>query len=313
MVCFDTVQEPEERVKIFHAVSGLKWDEEAEKAGKSRFLNVTNHLLSGALEVLIVFLILSIVLGYLYYRQLHLHGGGGKKIYLWNLISWFFVILSIVLVLFTINKSWFSYFGVYNKKQGVTTLSSNVGEPTIIGSSDTSLSNKTESANVELANGGTIQNTQETSSSTPPTNNTSQPNSTSNQIETNVQRTAANDVTKGIKNKYLNSTLRIAQNSYFRNKNKKQNSPTEPPQSNTVKQKNTNQDPELISSSLMTKREFVDYKNDTYCIDELETNSSGCVNIPFNTLFTVIVIAMVIGIIFDIFAIRRLAEKTEIP
>lgn len=313
MVCFDNVQEPEERAKIFHAVSGLKWDEEAEKAGKSRFLNVTNHLLYGALEVLIVFLILSIVLGYLYYRQIHLHGGGGKKIYLWNLISWFFVILSIVLVLFTINKSWFSYFGVYNKKQGVTTLSSNVGEPTIIGSSDTSLSNKTESANVELANGGTIQNTQETSSGTPPTNNTSQPNSTSNQIETNVQRTAANDVTKGIKNKYLNSTLRIAQNSYFRNKNKKQNSPTEPPQSNTVKQKNTNQDPELISSSLMTKREFVDYKNDTYCIDELETNSSGCVNIPFNTLFTVIVIAMVIGIIFDIFAIRRLAEKTEIP
>jgi hypothetical protein len=210
--------------------------------------------------------------------------------------------------LFTINKSWFSYFGVYNKKQGVTTLASNVGAPVIIGSSDTTLANKTESPNVELANGGTVQNTQASPSTT---QNSS--NSTTNQIETNLERTAANDATKDIKNKYLNSTLRIAQNSYFRNKNKKQNSQPETQQSNTVNQKKTDQDPEVVSSSFMTKRELIDYKNDTYCIDELETNSSGCVNVPFNTLFAVIVIAMIIGIIFDIFAIRRLAEKTEIP
>jgi hypothetical protein len=158
-----------------------------------------------------------------------------------------------------------------------------------------------------MANGGDIQNTQEN----PPSS--TQNNTTTNQVQTNVERTASNDAMKGIKNKYLNSTLRIAQNSYFRNKNKKQNSKPEAQQPKTVNQNNSNKESDLISSSFMTKREFVDYKNDTYCIDELETNSSGCVNIPFNTLFVVIVIAIVIGIAFDIFAIRRLAEKTEIP
>ena len=309
MVCFDNVQEPEDRAKIFHAVAGLKWDEEAEKAGKSRFLNVTNHLFWAAIEILIVFVILSIVLGVLYYRQLNLHGGGGKKIYAWNLIAWVFVILSIVLVLFTINKKSFSFFGVYNKKEGVTTLNSNVGEPVSIGNNDTSFSNKTEVGTVEIANGGNKQDVKE--SAPPKSQNNS--NSTANQVETNVERTAANDFNKGIKNKYLNSTLRIAQNSYFRNKNKKQNTQSDTQQTNTFKQSNSNNESDLISSSLMTKREFVDYKNDTYCIDELETNSSGCVNIPFNTLFVVIVIAIIIGILFDIFAIRRLAEKTEIP
>ena len=72
-------------------------------------------------------------------------------------------------------------------------------------------------------------------------------------------------------------------------------------------------DSEFIYSSPMTRKEFVDYKNDSYCIDELETNSSGCINIPFNTLFIVIFIAMIIGILFDILAIRRIAEKNEIP
>jgi spore germination protein YaaH len=309
MVCFDNVQEPEERAKIFHAVSGLKWDEEAEKEKKSRFLNVTNHLFRGALQVLSVFLILAIVLGFMYYRKITFQGGGGKTIYILCLINGFVLILCIVLLLFTINSKSFSFFGVYNKKDNVTTINSNVGEPVPVGSQDSTLSSKTDTTKAEIANGGSAQVSTNVEQTAP--RNSS--NSTSNQIQTNTERTAANDFNKGIKNKYLNSSLRIAQNSYFRNKNKKQNNPSPPSANQQVKQTPTNKEPEIVSSSFMTKREFVDYKNDTYCIDELETNSSGCVNIPFNTLFVVIVIAIIIGILFDILAIRRIVEKNEIP
>jgi hypothetical protein len=110
----------------------------------------------------------------------------------------------------------------------------------------------------------------------------------------------------------LNSSLRIVQNNYFKNKSNNKN-PNKP-----VEQKNENnqidqKEPGVLYSAPMTKSEYVDYINDTYCIDELENNSSGCVNIPFRTLIIVIVLAMIIGILFDIFAIRRIAQKNEIP
>jgi hypothetical protein len=180
--------------------------------------------------------------------------------------------------------------------------------PVSLGAHDSTLINSGDVTNVEIANGGILENN--TSNSKVDQNINTDNNSTSNQIKTNAERTAANDVTKSVKNKYLNSTLRIAQNSFFRNKAKKQNLNKQPDQkSKAIKSK----DSEFIYSSPMTRKEFVDYKNDSYCIDELETNSSGCINIPFNTLFIVIFIAMIIGILFDILAIRRIAEKNEIP
>jgi len=308
MVCFDNVEDPDERSLIFNSVSGLRWDEEAEKNHQSRFLFVTNRLLWAAVQICLFFFIAIIVLGYLYYRKVNLHAGGGKTIYILNLIAWFLWILSIVLVLYTLNSKSFYFFGVYNKKENVTTISSNNAAPVSLGAHDSTLINSADKTNVEIANGGILENN--TSNSKVDQNINTDNNSTSNQIKTNAERTAANDVTKSVKNKYLNSTLRIAQNSFFRNKAKKQNLKKQPDKKNeAIKSK----DSEFIYSSPMTRKEFVDYKNDSYCIDELETNSSGCINIPFNTLFIVIFIAMIIGILFDILAIRRITEKNEIP
>lgn len=314
MVCFDNIEDPEERAIIFNCVSGLKWDEEAEKNHQSRFLYVTNHLFYAAGEVCLFFLLLIIVLGYIYYRKINFQAGGGKTIYIWNLIVWFLWILSIVLVLYTLNSKNFYFFGVYNKKENVTTISSNAGAPVSIGAHDSTLINSSDTTKIETANGGKIDNKIQEKTEKGSGGN----NNTANQIEINAERTAANDATRKVKNKYLNSTLRIAQNSFFRNKSKKQNlnkkvEPTEEPKVEPKDEIIRSRESGDIYSSPMTKREFVDYKNDTYCIDELETNSSGCINIPFNTLFIVIFIAMIIGIAFDILAIRRIAEKNEIP
>ena len=187
-------------------------------------------------------------------------------------------------------------------------MSSNVGVPTSIGVHDSSSLNTNDTINsVESANGGVVNNTT-------PQNNTqnSNTNNTTNQIETNAQRTAANDITKNIKDKYLNSSLRIVQNDYFKNKNNKKAPNKSDDQINENKQIEQ-KEAGVIYSTPMTKKEFVDYINDTYCIDELESNSSGCINIPFRTLIIVIVLAMIVGILFDIFAIRRIAQKNEIP
>jgi spore germination protein YaaH len=307
MVCFDNIQDPEERAEIFNSVSGLNWDKEAEKNKQSRFLYVTNHLFRGATQICIFFIICSVILGVFYYRKINVQGGGGKTIYIWNLISWFFVIYSLVLVLFTSNSKWFSFFGIYNKKDNVVTLNSNGNKPVYIGSHDSILMNSNDTSNsVELANGGKDNNTSQNSLQNANASNTK------NQIETNAERTAANDATKNIKNKYLNSTLRIAQNDFFKNKSNKKTT------NKSVEQNNENiqidqKESGIIYSSPMTKKDLVDYINDTYCIDELETNTSGCINIPFRTLIIVIVLAMIIGILFDIFAIRRIAQKNEIP
>jgi len=309
MVCFDNIQDPEERAEIFNCVSGLNWDVEAEKKKQSRFLYVTNHLFWGATQICIFFIACSVILGIFYYRKINIEGGGGKKIYIWNLISWFFVIYSLVLVLFTSNSKWVKFFGVYNKNQDIITMSSNVGSPTSIGVHDSSSLNTSDTINsVESANGGVVNNT--TSQNNSQNSNTN--NNTANQIETNAQRTAANDITKNIKDKYLNSSLRIVQNDYFKNKNNKKapnKSDDQIKDNKQIEQKESG----VIYSSPMTKKEFVDYINDTYCIDELESNSSGCINIPFRTLIIVIVLAMIVGILFDIFAIRRIAQKNEIP
>jgi hypothetical protein len=248
-----------------------------------------------------------VILGVFYYRKINVQGGGGKTIYIWNLISWFFVIYSLVLVLFTSNSKWFSFFGIYNKKDNVVTLNSSGNKPVYIGSHDSILMNSNDTSNsVELANGGKDNNTSQNSLQNANASNTK------NQIETNAERTAANDATKNIKNKYLNSTLRIAQNDFFKNKSNKKTT------NKSVEQNNENiqidqKESGIIYSSPMTKKDLVDYINDTYCIDELETNTSGCINIPFRTLIIVIVLAMIIGILFDIFAIRRIAQKNEIP
>ena len=309
MVCFDNIDDPEERALIYNCVAGLNWDVEAEKNKQSRFLYVTDHLFWGSFQICIFFIACSIILGFFYYRKINVEGGGGKTIYIWNLISWFFVIYSLVLVLFSGNSKWFSFFGVYNKTHNIVTTDANGNAPVSIGTYDTTLINTSDSSNeVQTANGGVVDNSTEQNNN----QNTNTNNTTTNQIGTNAERTAASDITNKVKNKYLNSSLRIVQNNYFKNKsnNKTPNKPVEQKnENNQIDQK----EPGVLYSAPMTKSEYVDYINDTYCIDELENNSSGCVNIPFRTLIIVIVLAMIIGILFDIFAIRRIAQKNEIP
>ena len=218
MVCFDNIQDPEERAEVFNNLSALGWDVEALKKKQSRFLYVTNRLFWGATQICIFFIACSVILGIFYYRKINIEGGGGKKIYIWNLISWFFVIYSLVLVLFSSNSKWVKFFGVYNRNQGIVTMSSNEKPPSSIGIHDSVSLNTNDTINsVETANGGVVNNTTSQNNTQISNNN----NNTTNQIETNAQRTAANDVTQNIKNKYLNSTLRIVQNDYFKNKNNK--------------------------------------------------------------------------------------------
>jgi hypothetical protein len=282
---------------------------EALKKKQSRFLYVTNRLFWGATQICIFFIACSVILGIFYYRKINIEGGGGKKIYIWNLISWFFVIYSLVLVLFSSNSKWVKFFGVYNRNQGIVTMSSNEKPPSSIGIHDSVSLNTNDTINsVETANGGVVNNT--TSQNNTQSSNTN--NNTTNQIETNAQRTAANDVTQNIKNKYLNSTLRIVQNDYFKNKNNKKSTNQTDQQIKENKQINSSESG-IIYSKPMTNKDLANYINDTYCIDELENNTSGCINIPFRTLIIVIVLAMIVGILFDIFAIRRIAEKNEIP
>ena len=309
MVCFDNIQEPEERALIFNALAGLKWDVEAEKIHQSRFVYVTTHLFWGAAQICLFFIICSVVLGIFYYRKINLQGGGGKTIYIWNLISWFFVIYSLLLVLFASNSQWFKFFGVYQKQEISSTMNSKQGVPVPIGSHDSTLINNNDTTNIETANGGTFDNTISQQNNVSQNSNT---DNTTEKVENNAKRTAANDVTKNIKNKYLNSTLRIVENSFLTNKKTKNRANKKITTNNEINKQDPNE-AEIIQSLPMSKSEFEDYKHDSYCIDELETNTSGCINIPFRTLIIVIVIAMFIGILFDIFAIRRIAQKNEIP
>ena len=57
-----------------------------------------------------------------YYRKVNLQAGGGKIIYIWNLSAWFLWILSIVLVLYTLNSKNFYFFGESDALNSVVRL-----------------------------------------------------------------------------------------------------------------------------------------------------------------------------------------------
>jgi hypothetical protein len=212
--------------------------------------------------------------------------GGGKSLYVFNLISWFIVILSFILLLFTSDR--FSYFGVYNIID-INSIISHPSEskPIPLGATESSATYNPDSA----------------SNSIEPVNENSnnKDNYTNKQITTNLEKTASNDALNQIKNKYLNSSLRISQNSYFSNK------------SNKLNNKSGTTDSSGIKLTTITSKDLAEYKNDTYCISEFELNTSGCINIPFRTIFLVLLIAIFVGILFDIFFIRKLTQKNEIP
>jgi spore germination protein YaaH len=295
MVCFDNISDLEQRALVFHCIYSLKWDIEAAKLKISRFQFVTYKLYTLALEILGIFFLISCILSFLYYKRMKEHGddihlGGGKSLYVFNLISWFIVILSFILLLFTSDK--FSYFGVYNTidTNKIISLPEN-SKPVPLGATQPSTvnSNDNQSTKSEAA--------------------TEQPNesanSTNSLIKTNVERTASNDAISQIKNKYLNSSLRISQNSYFRNQSNS---------GSNNSNKNTDiPDSSGVQLSSITSKDLAEYKNDSYCISEFTFNTSECINIPFRTIFLVLLIAIFVGILFDIFFIRKLTQKNEIP
>jgi hypothetical protein len=313
MVCFDNISDYAVRAKIFNYITRLGWDKAAENANMSRFLLVTEHLNKFAFQVLIFFSLILVTL-ITFYIVFFINGKNVKLISTLCIIFLVLFLLSGVLTLFTSNK--FAIFGVYNNKKSIEKVSRDNG-PVPIGSHDPSVPDS-DTTYTEVANGGANNNTQTTPATTG-TNTTGSHNNNNNsgvQAETNAERMAANDANKGIKNRYLNSTARIFQNAYFRNKtkNKKQAEASNVQNGQTTQNKPAVQrDGEIMYSTPMNKTEFADYKNDNYCLEELEKNSSGCINIPFNTLFLVIFFALIIGAVIDIFFIRKLAVKNEIP
>jgi len=295
LVCFDNISDLEERALVFHCITGLKWDVEASKLKISRFQFVTSKLYRLALQILGIFFLISCILSFFYYKRMKEYGddiqlGGGKSLYVFNLISWFIVILSFILLLFTSDR--FSYFGVYN----IIDINKIISYPS-------------ESKPIPLGatESNATYNPDSVSNSIEPVNENSnnQDNSTNKQITTNVERTASNDALNQIQNKYLNSSLRISQNSYFSNKSNDN--------SNKLNNKSGTADSSGIKLTTITSKDLAEYKNDTYCISEYELNTSGCINIPFRTIFLVLLIAIFLGILFDIFFIRKLTQKNEIP
>jgi hypothetical protein len=311
MVCFDNIENPEDRARIFKCISGLHWDKDAEKEGISRFQYATRHLFYMSIQVLGIFFVISLILSFLYYKRIKNQGndislGSGKSLYVFNLCSWFIVLLSLILVMFSSNKS--PYFGVYNIEQNVSVTDSSSTLPVPVGSHEEFPAKNIDSTNTTS---GDKEIAREPSTQSNNQKDKSDQNATKQQMQTNAERMAANDATGEVKNKYLNSTLRIGQNAFFRNQSKRQNA-----QNNSApatEASKTKKESDIVTSSSMSRQEFTDYKNDSYCITELETNKSGCVDVPFKTLIFLIILSICIGIFFDVLFIRKLTQKNEIP